>query len=505
MTHSLVRSLTLLLLLLTLAYPVQAQPADLSFFDTGDIIICPASMADQRPPDFSAETCQKGAVEDIDPQGTLIWVKTTIPLASIRGSNGEPLSLYISGKMSSEVSLNGEFVGANGTPGADAASETPGKMDGELFPPQSLFRLGDNEVVFRASSHRGILRLNQPLHMVGIAPAGINGSAALPSLAPALVTLGLFLLGGLYFGIMAIIGTSRLRFLSLSAICFFAGAQLVSEALRGLVSYAYPIHDLRLIAIALFSSAFGLSVAFHIFRTFMTGGVMRIMAGLAALCIIAGLTVNGFDFKALAGMTLPLTASLIATGIWTYQRRPRAFLYFISLLVFVASIFLFRGLFLDTIFFLLVAFFLVLLFVEQALTLAEEARERRSEEARANRLAQALAEAEERTETSYIDVKSAGKMERIATSQIVHCQGASGYSEIVLAGGRKVLHSATLSEMEDTLPATFLRVHRSHLINVMFVKSLNREPSGTGTLTLVEGSDIPVSRRVMPSVRQALA
>lgn len=65
--------------------------------------------------------------------------------------------------------------------------------------------------------------------------------------------------------------------------------------------------------------------------------------------------------------------------------------------------------------------------------------------------------------------------------------------------------AGSLSEMEDTLPATFLRVHRSHLINVMFVKSLNREPSGTGTLTLVEGSDIPVSRRVMPSVRQALA
>jgi len=96
-------------------------------------------------------------------------------------------------------------------------------------------------------------------------------------------------------------------------------------------------------------------------------------------------------------------------------------------------------------------------------------------------------------------------MERIATSQIIHCKGASGYSEIVLIGGRTVLHSATLNEMEETLPATFLRVHRSHLINLMSVKSLNRDPSGTGTLTLTEGANIPVSRRIMPKVRQALS
>jgi len=147
----------------------------------------------------------------------------------------------------------------------------------------------------------------------------------------------------------------------------------------------------------------------------------------------------------------------------------------------------------------------MLLFVDQALTLGEEARERRSEEARANQLEQALAEIEERAETNHIDIKSAGKIERITTSQIIHCSGASGYSEITLVGGRTVLHSATLNELEAMLPATFLRVHRSHLINVMHVKSLNRDPSGTGTLAFVEGIDVPVSRRIMPKVRQALA
>ncbi|HFB54673.1 MAG TPA: LytTR family transcriptional regulator [Hellea balneolensis] len=203
-------------------------------------------------------------------------------------------------------------------------------------------------------------------------------------------------------------------------------------------------------------------------------------------------------------MTIPLLASLIATGIWTYQRRTRAFPYFIALLIFIASIFIFKGFFLDTVFFILVALLLLFLFAEQAITLAKETRIRRQEESRANRLELALAEAEERNETRQIIIKSAGKVQRIATNQIVQCHGASGYSEIVLVGGRTILHTASLNELEETLPAIFLRVHRSYLVNLMFVDALSRDPSGTGTLSLTEGSEIPVSRRILPRIRKAL-
>lgn len=489
---------------LLIAVSATAQPSDLSIFNMDELTVCPANMGDTVPPDFSSDTCLQTDAERVDPQGTLIWVKATVPLISTRGESGEPLSLYISGKMSSTVYLNGQYVGANGTPAADAATEIPGKMDAELFPPQSLFRVGDNEVVFLASAHHGLLHLHMPVHLIGIAPAGRYATGKLPRFGPALVTLSLFLLGSLYFSVMAIIGTSPVRFATMGAICFFAGAQLISETFRDLVAYSYPVHDIRLIAIAVFSTAFGLSVAFHIFRTFMKQSVWRVMFGLIALSTLAVILATGFDFKALTGMTLPLIASLIATGVWTYQRRARAFAYFLSLLIFLIAIIVFQGLFLDTVFFLLLALFLLMLFVEQAFRLAEEARERLSEEARANRLEQALAEAEERAETSHINVKGAGKMERITTSQIVRCQGAGGYTEIFLIGGRTVLHSVSLNEIEEALPATFLRVHRSHLINVAYVKSLSRDPSGTGNLRLEEGTDVPVSRRIMPKVRQAL-
>jgi len=481
-----------------------AQIRDMAFMNFDDVTMCPAYATQTSPPNFAAPPCERVGAEMIDPQGTLIWVRTSINLKATRGSNGAPLSLYVSGKMASEVYLNGVFVGANGTPAADKAGEIPGKMDVELYPPQDLFRVGQNEVVFRASAHHGVIDLYRPLHVIGIAPAGVFSNFTLLRFDLSLVTLSLFLLGGLYFGLMAVIGTSRDRSLVLSVICFSAAGQLISETLRSFVAYAYPIHDLRLIAIAGFSLAFGLSIAFHIFRTFKTENTLRWMSGLAGVSVLAILSTQGFDFKALIGMSVPLIGALLATGIWTYQGRSRAFPHFVALLVFLLAIVLFQGFFLDTVFFLLVALFLLLLFLEQALTLASEERERRSEEARANRLEQVLAEVEQRAETSHINVKSAGKIERIATSQIVHCQGAGGYSEISLIGGRTVLHSASLNELEDALPAIFLRVHRSHLINVMFVEALTRDPSGTGTLRLKDEVSVPVSRRIMPKVREAL-
>ena len=481
-----------------------AQIRDLAFLNIDDVTLCPASGEETGPPDFDAPPCERALAVDVDPQGKLIWVRTSINLDATRGTNGEPLSLYVSGKMASEVYLNGVFIGSNGKPSATAADEIPGRMDVELYPSQDLFKVGKNEVILLVSSHRGFLNLYRPLHMVGIAPTGAFSNSALERFDLSIATLSLFLLGAVYFGLMATIGTSRDRSATLSMICLFAAGQLISETLRGLVSYSYPVHDLRLVAIAAFSLAFGLSVAFHIFRTFKVKHVLRWVGGLAAISLIGMLSTKGFDFKALIGMAIPLLGALTATGIWSYQRRARAFVYFIALLVFLLAIVLFQGLFLDTVFFLLVAFFLLLLFLEQALVLASEERERRSEEARANRLEQALAEVEQRSESGHISVKSAGKLERIATNQIVHCRGAGGYSEIHLLGGRTILHSVSLNELEESLPAIFLRVHRSHLINVMFVEALTRDSSGTGSLSLKDDVSVPVSRRIMPKVREAL-
>jgi LytTr DNA-binding domain len=475
-----------------------------TLIDQSNVIVCPARSANVTPPDFTAPDCFTTGASEIDPQQRLIWVKANIVLREIKGPLGQPLSLYVSGKMASALYLNGQFVGRNGKPGLDVASETPGLMDAQLYPPQSLFRVGNNEIVFLASSHHGYLQLSNPVHAIGIGvPTDVNDTF-LRHYWPSLLTLGVFVLGGLYFGIAAFMGAERARALTLGIICAFAAAQLAAEVYRGLSAYVYPVHDLRLILITVFSTGFGLSVVIHVLNAFTSRHSWAIIIGAALLSLIGVNFTVGLDRKAEMAMLLPLVVSLAATAYWSYQRRPRAFVYFLSLLLFIAAIRMFPSQFLDILFFNLVAAFLLFLFVEQALAMAKEAERRHIEEVRANRLELALEQAQQKEVASTIIVKSAGRMEYITTDKLCYCRGADGYSEIKLIDNREVLHAATLSEMEETLPSTFLRVHRSYLVNTAFVKSLTRDVAGTGVLTLTNGSEIPVSRRTMPHVRQAL-
>ena len=77
--------------------------------------------------------------------------------------------------------------------------------------------------------------------------------------------------------------------------------------------------------------------------------------------------------------------------------------------------------------------------------------------------------------------------------------------EVCFEDGRTVLYNGPLAALEESLPETFIRVHRSHIVNADFVQSLERDPGGAGRLYLAGGAAIPVSRRIMPAVRSALA
>jgi len=76
--------------------------------------------------------------------------------------------------------------------------------------------------------------------------------------------------------------------------------------------------------------------------------------------------------------------------------------------------------------------------------------------------------------------------------------------EIALANGACHLHLAKLHELESDLPQTFLRVHRSYIVNTAHVRTLTREANGVGALAMSNGESVPVSRRILPNVRNAL-
>jgi DNA-binding LytR/AlgR family response regulator len=100
-------------------------------------------------------------------------------------------------------------------------------------------------------------------------------------------------------------------------------------------------------------------------------------------------------------------------------------------------------------------------------------------------------------------VATAGRQHRIATKDVAALSGAGDYVELHLVDGRTMLHSGSLAAFEKELPPLFLRVHRSHIVNLEQITKFVRLPSGVGELHLRNGLLVPVSRRVMPEVRRA--
>lgn len=77
--------------------------------------------------------------------------------------------------------------------------------------------------------------------------------------------------------------------------------------------------------------------------------------------------------------------------------------------------------------------------------------------------------------------------------KIIRCEADLNYTKFILLGGKSFISSKTLKEYEDLLCAhnNFLRVHRSHLVNLDFVLKFKNE----GYLLLKDNSSVPVSRR----------
>lgn len=482
------------------ALPILAQ--DIQTLKTGSVRICPVNLKDMSPPEFDGPDCKRQDFWQVDPQGKMLWLRAEITLSD-EFKQKIPLGLLISGKIASKVYLNGVLLGQNGEPGETRIKETPGLMDAMLYIPQRLLVAGDNEIAILMSSHHGILNLEYPLHTIGITPYTNPTHVILNRYWPSLLTFGAFVLGAFYFGVAAFRNMDRVGSSLLAFVCVFAGAQLLTETARGFYAYPYPFHDLRLILIVAFSFAFGLCLATHVIEKFYKNRWQQVLLALTLVTSVTILLIPGFDGKAIYAMLLPTLGAFIVTLIkW---RRPAATGYAIVLTLFSGITFLTASQFLDIFFFYTLLVLLVFLMVQQARTLSKEQARRQSEEARAQRLQAALDETRETKTPPQLAIKHVGKVEMVNPEQITHCNASGDYVELVFRDGQTILHSGSMNELEAQLPTSFLRVHRSHLVNLNHIKSLKRKASGIGQLQLTTDETIPVSRRIMPKVRTALA
>lgn len=75
--------------------------------------------------------------------------------------------------------------------------------------------------------------------------------------------------------------------------------------------------------------------------------------------------------------------------------------------------------------------------------------------------------------------------------EIVRLRGNGNFTDIYLQDGSKKMVCRFLKHFTEILPFPFLRVHKSHIINVNFVKSYHK--GAGGYVTLFDGSEVEIS------------
>ncbi|MFT5611883.1 MAG: hypothetical protein ACI9LU_002391 [Polaribacter sp.] len=508
MHMKLIRTICSLCLLLLVG--TQTSLAQVAIHIETDVVICPVqdeptSASINGPvPDFDDPQCRTAKFWEVDPQDTEIWLKGTLVVPASGFEALQPLGLFISAKMSSEVYLNNQLIGRNGMPGSDRRTEFPGRMDAYLFVPPSVIREGVNELVIRASSHLGLLHLSQSIHWIGLDTYQDPTSRRLEHYWPSLFPFGVLFLGALCFGLLAIIQRRgwQTAFLPLMSLC--AAGQLCFEVSRGLVAYLYPFHETRLIMILVFAIGFGLSLMAHTLAALAVNKKQLWFAAGAALTLLALVLTPGFDSKSTLAMLVPTLLCLILASHLTITKQQSVVGLMLAFGGFLLILLLAPGAFLDIYFFYTVAGFLAMLFVQQVLIYANEREVRVREQARADKLQLIIDQNEADARQQTISVSSANKSELVTVADIAYCKGAGDYVELVLLAGNTILHHGTLNELEQNLPSTFLRVHRSYIVNTVLISSLERKASGTGVVKLKTGQSVLVSRRIMPNVKERL-
>ncbi|WCL53776.1 LytTR family DNA-binding domain-containing protein [Gimibacter soli] len=499
------RRILISLLLLLGAMPAFADAYVM--IDTGRVDVCPA-QGESTPPDFTGADCRQVSFWDIDPQAAHLWLRALVVLGDEQFGAEVPLGLYVSGKASSRVWLNGVKLGENGVPANTPQAEVPGQMDAVFYVPQRMLKSGENEIVFELSGHHGFLHLVQPLHFIIVGPYSDGPGIAVYMPWGSLVAFGILIAGGLFFLVSAVRGEDREGSVLLSLASFLAATQLFAEISRSFIAYAYPWHDVRLMAILGCAFLFSLCLAANLLLR-LTGlsraRRYQTLAGVAALMLALAAVSQGFDGMTLAVLTVPILLG-VGFGIWqAFRRRRGALSYALAFAVLGALVWWQPDRFLDAYLYYAIAALLLFLFYQQAMLLADLRRERRLLARRAEHLEFVLAQAEQKAEPLRLEVTSGGQTRYVSTDRIVQFKGADDYVEIHFEDGTTSLFNGTLAALEERLPEAFLRIHRSHIANTAHVQSLTRDSNGAGQIEFANGTSAPVSRRILPKVKSALA
>ena len=93
-----------------------------------------------------------------------------------------------------------------------------------------------------------------------------------------------------------------------------------------------------------------------------------------------------------------------------------------------------------------------------------------------------------------IPVDAGGRVEHVPVSEVDAVLARGAYAELH-AAGRTHLVRQRMDALEHRLdPARFVRIHRSAIVRVDRIASIQRRPGGEAVVRLADGRELPASR-----------
>ncbi len=98
------------------------------------------------------------------------------------------------------------------------------------------------------------------------------------------------------------------------------------------------------------------------------------------------------------------------------------------------------------------------------------------------------------SQNQKIVLKTNDQIHILAPNEIMHVEADGSYAKFFLVNKTKILVSKTIKEYEEILDKKhFVRIHQSHLVNMMYASRF--EKRNGGFLILKDGTSLPVSSR----------
>ncbi len=109
---------------------------------------------------------------------------------------------------------------------------------------------------------------------------------------------------------------------------------------------------------------------------------------------------------------------------------------------------------------------------------------------------------EAKNQLKYLAIQKKGRQILIDIDQIVFIKGARIYTEVFLKNQKKEIHNKSLDRLEQLLPASFERIHKSYLVDMNQVSEILAASGGKYALVTKDGEQLPVSRSKYKSLKE---